>query len=134
MAEPSFLTSKHEENDDSDLQHIESLLAQRGSQDPVYLHKALVLSLNKLKKCHIYEQKLSKKLEQLENYLLKSVTNVDSNINTSRFGTGSILNAPMDSSLLMDNSDIDYKEDSGVQQIDNKFDGMISLQNIDFSA
>mmetsp|Transcript_18367 Transcript_18367/g.28197 ORF Transcript_18367/g.28197 Transcript_18367/m.28197 type:complete len:105 (+) Transcript_18367:1264-1578(+) len=66
------------------------------------------------------------------------------NINTSRFGTGSILNEknlntsgaePLGSSI-MENSDIEIAKDmtAFMKQSSQKmgFDGMVSLQNIDF--
>ena len=143
-SDPQFATSSqrldesaadHEQDDD--ISFIEKLLSSKESEtNPQQLHRALVLSLSKIKKCHIYEKKLSKKLEHLETMVVKKAQTDDSrdasnqlpdeNINTSRFGTGSILNeknlnssgAQINSSL-MENSDLDYKEDSGLQKIDS---------------
>lgn len=51
------------EIDDLDMSQIELLLKQSGSQN---LHKALILSLDKLKKFHKHEKALSLKVKKLE--------------------------------------------------------------------
>ena len=76
---PNANTDSWYHHNDNELREIEKLL--HNESDTNALHKALVLSLNELRKCHQNEKQLSRKVENLENMMLNKSQN------TSRFGS-----------------------------------------------
>ena len=78
----------YDEETDREISEIERLLLSKGNKKKKEenMHKALCLSINKMKQYHHNEKRLTKKVDNLENRL-----NNAKHEGTSRFGTGKLI-------------------------------------------
>ena len=78
----SFIQALASKSSSGRLEQIEKLLLN-SEMGPENLQKAIILSLNELKKCHFNEMQLSRKIENMEIQMICG----NPSKNTSRFGS-----------------------------------------------